>query len=378
MRSLESARATCETFLPGLLSKLAEIPLEQLEKPGSPAIELFRNHGGPGLVIPKTYAGSGANPLEAVKVTRALAASAPSLAVGTTMHHFSVATLFTLADSLSSSGMEWALLEGIATNKLLVSSGFAEGRPGQGILTPSMSASKADGGYLVNGSKKPCSLSRSMNLLTASVALPKDDGSSEMAVLLIPSETPGLSVRPFWSSWALAGAESDEVRLTDVFVQEELVMRTELGDDDELDELQTVGLIWFEMLISAVYLGIVSALVERLLRTNRGSISEQAEVITRLETANVLLEGVARMIMDGEADNEALAKALIARYGAQDALGATVRQVVELLGGMAFVLSPDVAYYAAVSHGLSFHPPSRSSVAEPLVQHFRGRALRIA
>ncbi|MEU5366079.1 acyl-CoA dehydrogenase family protein [Streptomyces sp. NPDC005925] len=380
MRALDAARDTCERYLPGLLGALAEHSLDDLERPDSPAIGLFRSHGGPALVIPKTYSGLGAGPREAVEVTRALAAASPSLAVATTMHHFSVATLFSLADSLQSSGVEWALLEGIVEQNLLVASGFAEGRPGRGILEPTMEARLDEGGkgYRINGSKKPCSLSSSMDLLTASVALPAADGTSEMAVLLVPRQTEGVTVHPFWSSWALAGAESDEIRLTDVLVDEQQVMRTELGDSGELDELQTVGFIWFEMLISASYLGIASALAERVTTAGRGSVSERAQLVTRLETASLLLEGVARMIEDGETDNAALGKSLVARYGAQDAIGETVRRAVELLGGMAFISSGDVGYLAAASNGLSFHPPSRSSFAEPFVEHVGGKPLRLA
>jgi alkylation response protein AidB-like acyl-CoA dehydrogenase len=378
MRSLEIARQTCESFLPGLLGELAAVPLEKLETIGNPGIELFRSHGGPALVIPKVYSGSGASPVQAVQVLRAIGAQAPSLAVAVTMHYFSVATLFALADSMQESGMEWALLEAITTQNLLVASGFAEGRPGQGILSPTMSATATEGGYLVSGSKQPCSLSRSMNLLTASVALPTDTGETQMAVLLVPRETPGLTVHPFWSTWALAGAESDEVRLTDVFIDQQLMMPAKLGADRELDELQTIGFIWFELLISSSYLGMASALVERVLARGRGSITERAALISRLETAALLLEGIGRMIMDDEMSNDALAKTLIARYAAQDAIGDATRAAVEMLGGMAFVRSSDVAYLAAVTNGLSFHPPSRSSVAEPLVDYFGGRALRLA
>ncbi|MFB7244260.1 acyl-CoA dehydrogenase family protein [Streptomyces populi] len=378
MHSLDAARSTCEAFLPGLLGRLDDIPLTELERPGSPAIDLFRSHAGPGLVIPKTYAGAGASPLQALEATRALAASAPSLAVATTMHHFSVATLFTLADSLQSSGVEWALLEGISSQNLLVASGFAEGRPGSGILSPTMTARAADGGYTINGAKKPCSLSRSMDLLTASVALPREDGGGDMAVLLVPRAAEGITVHPFWSSWALAGAESDEVRLTDVFVDEQQVMRTELGDAGELDELQTVGFIWFALLISASYVGIASALVERVVARGRGSDSDRARLVARLESAMLLLEGTARMIMDGETGNVALGKALLARFGCQDALGETVRQAVEALGGMAFIESSDVAYLAASSHGLSFHPPSRASFVGPFLEHVEGRPLRLS
>lgn len=377
MRSLEAARATCEAFLPGLLEKLAAVPLTDLERPESPALDLFRAAGGPRLVIPTMYSGAGANPLQALEVTRALAARAPSLAVATTMHHFSVATLFTLAESLKSSGVEWALLEGISEQNLLVASGFAEGRPGQGILAPSMQARATEGGFLINGAKKPCSLSHSMDLLTASVALPRSDGGSDMAVLLVPRQAEGITVHPFWSTWALAGAESDEIRLTDVFVDERQIMRTELGDAGELDELQTVGFIWFELLISASYLGIASGLVERVVAAGRGSDSDRAHLITRLETANLLLEGTARMIMDGETSNDGLAKALLARYGAQDALADAVHRAVEALGGMAFITSSEVAYLTAASQGLSFHPPSRASFSGPLLEHAAGRPLRL-
>ncbi|MEV7089662.1 acyl-CoA dehydrogenase family protein [Streptomyces sp. NPDC093085] len=378
MRSLDAARATCESFLPGLLDQLALTPLEELEAPRNPALDHFRKAGGPGLVIPKTYGGAGADPLEALAVVRALASKAPSLAIATTMHHFSVATLFTLAESIQSSGMEWALLEGIAEQRLLVASGFAEGRPGRGILSPMMSAARADGGYVINGAKKPCSLAHSMDLLTASVALPAEDGGEpRMAVLLIPRETDGVTVHPFWGSRTLAGAESDEVRLTDVFVDEQLMMRTEPGDAGNLDDLQTVGLIWFELLISACYLGIVSGLVERVVDGGRGSDSDRARVLTRLETAALLLEGTARMIRDGDTGNTGLANALVGRYAAQDALGDALNQAVELLGGTAFMSSSDISYLAGAAHGLSFHPPSRAAFTRPYLDHVAGAPLRL-
>lgn len=377
MKTLDSARATCESFLPGLLGDLAEVPLERLEAPGNPGIGMFRDRSGPALVIPKTYRGLGASPLEAVAVLRAIGAASPSTAVATTMHHFSVATLFALADSVKNSGMEWALLEGIAEQGLLVASGFAEGRPGQGILSPTMSAVAAEGGYRVSGAKRPCSLSVSMNLLTASVALPAEGGGSQMAVVLIPKDSPGIEVHPFWSTWALAGAESDEVRLTDVFVDEALLMPSDTAEG-ELDELQTVGFIWFELLISASYLGMASTLVERVLARGAGHAAERAAVVTRLETAALLLEGIARMVMDNDTSNDALGKTLIARYAAQDALGDAARHAVELLGGMAFVRAAETAYLAAVTHAIMLHPPSRSSVVQPLLDYFGGYPLRLA
>ncbi|HYN63533.1 MAG TPA: hypothetical protein VES36_02935, partial [Candidatus Limnocylindrales bacterium] len=107
------------------------------------------------------------------------------------------------------------MLEGIATNNLLVASGFAEGRAGGGILQPTMQATASPDGVRITGVKRPCSLARSMDLLTASVRVPRLDGTgTQLAVALIPAASEGITVTPFWSSFALAGAESDQVSIT--------------------------------------------------------------------------------------------------------------------------------------------------------------------
>ncbi|MFI6822763.1 hypothetical protein ACIBJE_17680 [Micromonospora sp. NPDC050187] len=372
MRSLDQARALCESYLPGLVDGLSKIPFDQRESSGAATLPVFRASRGPGLVIPKDYGGLGATPLDAVRVMRAIGAHAPSLAVGTTMHHFSVATLFTFAESIKNSGMEWALLEAITSRNLLVSSGFAEGRPAQGILAPTMTATPAPGGYRINGSKKPCSLSHSMDLLTASVAVPASDGGQQTAFLLMPATLRGITRHPFWGSSVLAGAESDEVRLSDVYIEDELVIPTENGPDGMLDDLQTTGFIWFELLITASYLGMASALVERALAARRAAITDRAALGTRIETATQLLEGAARAMMAGETDNDALARVLMARYGAQDAIADAARQAVEMLGGMSFIGSPDVAYLIAACQCVAFHPPSRASIAAAMVDYLDG------
>jgi hypothetical protein len=49
----------------------------------------------------------------------------------------------------------------------------------------------------------------------------------------------------------LAGAESDEVVLADVEVSPGMVVVTELSPDSQLDPLQTVGFLWFALLVTA-------------------------------------------------------------------------------------------------------------------------------
>ncbi|WP_280447713.1 acyl-CoA dehydrogenase family protein [Nocardia cyriacigeorgica] len=376
MHSMDEARATCDRHLPGFYQALSELPLTELEAPGNPGLDLFRKHGGPGLLIPEAYSGLGVSPIDALQITRVIGSCAPSLAVATTMHHFSVATIFTLADSLRSSGLEWALLEGIATNNLLVGSGFAEGNPGQGVLAPTLRGEPREGGIVVNGSKKPCSMARSMDLLSASVSVAKPEGD-ESVVVLIPSDTQGISVHPFWAAPVLAGAESDEVRLTDVFVDDRLIVPAGSGPDGGLDDLQTVGFIWFEMLITACYLGMASGLVERVFATNRASATDRAELGIRLESATMLLERIARLIADGHTGNRELTEALVARYAAADAIGSVAVQALSVLGGMAFITEPDIGYLATACQCVRFHPPGRRAMDAAVTAALSGETLRV-
>lgn len=380
MRSLDTARETCENYHPGLVKTLAGYSLPELEAPGSPIVGLFRAHRGPALLVPGEYGGYGASPLDAVRVMRAIGSLSPSLGAAATMHHFTAAMLFELARGVERlTPRQVELLSRIAPDGLLLASGWAEGHTEQNILNPSVTATPApQGGFVINGSKKPCSLSASMDLLTASVSVPDEAGNPSLAVLLLPASTPGIRVVPFWSSAVLAAAESDEVRLHEVHVAEDLVIRTTAADPGRLDDLQTAGFVWFELLITAVYIGVGSALAAQVLERKRGSVSDRAALSTKIESAVAMNEGTARAIADGLGGDEAVAAVLLTRFAVQDALNQAADLAIELLGGIAFITSPDVAYLGSAVRPLAFHPPSRTSTAAALVDYVAGGPLLLS
>jgi alkylation response protein AidB-like acyl-CoA dehydrogenase len=378
MRSLDTARDACERYHPGLLVKLEGMSLTDREKTDSAVVEAYRACAGPALLVPAGYGGLEAGPLDAVRVQRALASLSPSLGVATVMHHFTVAMLFSLsrtADRLTPAQLK--MLTAVAGDGLLLASGWAEGRSDQNILLPAVTAERFAGGYRVNGVKKPCSLSRSMNVLTASVAI-EDGGRQSLALLLIPADSPGISVVPFWNTPVLAATQSHEVRLTDVEVPDELVILSTPDDEHGLDDLQTAGFTWFELLTTAAYSGAASALVELVLSRRRGSATDRAALAIRMEAVVNLVEGAARAIEQDVIGDEAVAAVMTARYAAQDLLAETVHEAVEMLGGMAFIGAPDVAYFASVVDALAFHPPSRSSAAAGLADYFAGGPLHLS
>lgn len=379
MRSLNLARAACERFHPGLGKALDEVPLPRREGPGSPTIDLFRAHDGVSLLVPRDFGGQGADPVDGVQVMRAVGAYSPSLAAAVAMHHFTVAMLYALATEhgrLTTAQLE--LVCAVAPERLLMASGWAEGRTQQNILAPTVTARPVSGGFRLNGSKKPCSLSRSMDLLTASITVPGPDGCPELALALVRAGSRGITVRPFWNSPVLAGAESDEVVLDEVFVPDELVIRTTAEDPQRLDDLQQAGFVWFELLVSAGYAGAASALAERVVAGTRGSATDRAALAVRTEGAYALLEGTARAVRDGLAGDDAVAAVLVARFAAQEALESATGLALELLGGIDFIRSGESALLAHSVRPLAFHPPSRTSTAEALLAYFDGKPLVLA
>ncbi|MET8586227.1 acyl-CoA dehydrogenase family protein [Streptomyces collinus] len=377
MRSLDTARSVCERLHPWLLKELEQSPYLERERPGGPAVDLFRTHGGVGLLVPGRYGGHEADPVDALRVQLALGSVSPSLVAAVSMHHFAVAMLSSLAaEGGRLTGEQSALLHRIVPEQLVLASGWAEGHSARHDLEPAVVARPVEGGFLLSGAKKPCSPSRSMNLFVTSVVIHGGDGSGpEPALALVAADAPGLSVHPFWANALLGGAESDEVRLTDVFVPSGLVVRAGADDPALLDDLRSTGFVWLQMLISAGYAGGAMWLVEQVLDHQRGTTAERATLTVDLEAAVALLESVARATDTTLGDEDSTARVLVARYTVQNALTDIASRALELLGGMPFICGSEQAQVAAALRALAFHPPSRSASAESLLRYFEGGSL---
>ncbi|ONI92995.1 hypothetical protein ALI22I_00750 [Saccharothrix sp. ALI-22-I] len=365
---LAADRRLVAEYLPGLDEQLVERPLEELERPGSPAVEWFRKAGGPSLFVPEDLGGRGVGLRDGVRIQRALATRSPSLAVATTMHHFSVASMMDFEGE--GTGMEWLVAEAVSRNSLLIASGAAESAPDSTIVRPQMTGRAVDKGILVSGSKKPCSLSRSMDLLFATVRVTADDGTETLALAVIPKGSPGLEVHPFWSSPVLAGAESDEVRLTDVFVPRRVV--GELGPLGATTQSLRGAMVWFEVLIAACYVGVASALLERALSSRRAADRQLAAMAIDVEGAVLALERVADQVDAGGQVSALFGTSLLARFAAQQAVVRASSLAVEALGGGAFIGSPDVSYLHSAAACLPFHPPALAASEDTLVGFLRG------
>ncbi len=369
MEFLERARQVLVDALPELHDKLAAQESSQWNHGdhGTEAIEWFRLSGGPGLLIPEDLGGAGLTAVEAVRLQRGLGSIDPALAVATTMHHFSVATLLEIVDS----GLESILLEGIARENLIVASGFAEGSPRSGLLSPTTTGVEANGTITLNGRKRPCSLSRSMDLLAASA-----DIGGRMAVVMIPAGLAGIEIVDCWRSPVLAATQSFEVRLHDVQIPAKMVS---YADDTELlDRAQIGGFTWFIALMTASYVGAASILLNQAVARNDESIAEELALLTsQLETVMAAVESVARLLEEPERDEPLLARAMMVKTTADRVIGDVGLDAFRLLGGGAFMTRELLPLQLATTQAAGFHPPNRAAAARAIADWMAGQPLML-
>jgi alkylation response protein AidB-like acyl-CoA dehydrogenase len=369
-RLLAEAFAALDRHLPTLAEALAAHSLAELESEGNPGIGCFKRCGGTGMLVPSDYGGLGVQARDAVRIQIALGALAPSTAVATTMHQFTVATLVELVRATT--GFEWMVIEAIATQRLLVASGFAEGDPNGKVLNPTMSLVADGPAFRLTGSKVPCSLTRSMDMITVSVKMP---ASEDFAVALLPATAQGLRVEASWQSSVLAGSETASVIFEHVSVPRAAL--TYVGASAELDRTQTRGYVWFELCISGAYLGIASWLASRLVEVGRADDATLVSLAIELESSAAMLDHVACRLEAGEAGDELLSRALLVRYAVERAIQRSTDLAFELLGVSGLTAGPEVAAVFAASRALSYHPPSRRRCQDRLASHFRGLPLRL-
>ncbi|MGW7279648.1 acyl-CoA dehydrogenase family protein [Streptomyces sp. NPDC054844] len=372
MNILTRERAVLDQALPGFDSRLAELGTTAAEDPESGVIEAFRTAGGGNLLIPAKSGGGGLDCLAGARVQRAIGSRAPSLAVASTMHHYKVAWLAQILDDPDSE-----VLRRIVGERHLVASCGAEGRSGKQLFAPGIEVTVADGGGLrVSGAKRPCSLVRSMGLL--SLLTPGPDGSpyaGQLLIVLVPASAEGVGWEPLWANGALRAAETDSVVLSDVQVPDDMIIP--LGDPTRSTPRISSIMIWFLPLITAAYLGIATGQVERLFLEDRGSAADRVAALSPLETAFAAVEALARDVDTEPHGDNLLGRLLMVRYTAQRAIAEATDRALELMGGMSFVTGGHGVEMLAASRALAFHPPAEGAMRERMDSWLKGGDLRL-
>lgn len=372
MKLFEIESAVLSKYAPGLEAQLQEVGLTRLEAESSCGIGLFRMSGSPKLLVPREHGGLGASALDALRFQIALASRAPSLALSTTMHQYKVATLAEMGKSQDLCGV----LCRFAAENLLVASGGSEGIPGKSLFAPSVTARESGAGIVVSGTKKPCCLAWSMDLLSVMIASsPESRYGGELLNVLIDARHPSIKRTKFWMNPVLQAAENDAITLEDTPVDPAYIFP--VGTPENAQPFSVAALVWFELLATGSYLGMAMRMVDMVMQEGRGTSEQLAGIAFRYETILAGLEHVAEKVDAGGLSDQLLSRIIKVRFAAQEFIAGVTSQAFELLGGLAFGKSGEAGLLALSSRALAFHPPTLGRMHEILAGELAGEPFRL-
>ncbi|QKS71198.1 acyl-CoA/acyl-ACP dehydrogenase [Paenalkalicoccus suaedae] len=142
------------------------------------------------------------------------------------------------------------LLTTIAKEQVLLNLAQTEkatGSPARGGA-PTVSAARRDSGWVINGTKTFTSFAKALDYAVISATV-KETG--EKGFFVIDMTKPGVTIEETWDSVSMRATRSDDLVLTDVFVEEDALLKTEA-----LTSPKPRG--WY-LLVPAVYLGVAKA-----------------------------------------------------------------------------------------------------------------------
>ncbi|PAZ10323.1 hypothetical protein CLM62_41320 [Streptomyces sp. SA15] len=357
--AVADTEARLDTVAGGLFAALAARPPEAYEQDAKAVFALLKDTRATTLLIPRDCGGAGHTAADAVRFQLALGTLAPSAAIATTMHHYKIAALGRVATAGDENAR--VILRDIASEAKLIASGGAESTPGRDLRSLGSWAVRDadDAGYRVTGLKRPCSLSTSMDLMSLMVELRAPDGSPEgYAQAFVDAGAPGLERETFWRSPVFRAAESHAVRLSDVHVARDHVfpLRGETGRRFAAD-----CYLWFQLLISASYLGVASCLAQATPPDRRAGSPRWTRAVEEIRRLEDGLLDAARAVDDDRPVGEQLNLAVEARDRVEDDITAIGGLLLRAAGGAGFALSGFATTLAGALSAIAFHPPQRGA-----------------
>ncbi|SDF98636.1 Acyl-CoA dehydrogenase [Sinosporangium album] len=327
------------------------------------------------LAIPREFGGAGAGLVEVASAQRALAARDPSVAIAVNMHSFTVGLM---ADYWRRHrDTSWMLLEGIAGSHALVASAFAEPGGSPNFMSSRSSAIETDKGYRVSGTKYPCSLASTATLvcLTARV-----DATDETILALCPAASPGLTVEGDWPSLGMAASDTAKLVLRDVELDDRLVFHR--GPADVIDDTVVSGMVWFAVLLSATYHGVLSSLLDLAYQqvAKSGQYGVRVALLGRATRELLTLGGACRQLgRDFEeglvAGRAALATAVGLRATLSEVRDRVVSAVTPVVGSRLYTRDHPAAGLLVDSLAAHHHPPSLLVCDQVVGDHCAGREI---
>lgn len=335
------------------------------------AIDDLRESGYLNITIPRELGGLGGTILDACIAQEHVSRALGSAGLAANMHLQYIGA--SLASGLWRRVRLDAYLRDCVTHGYLINNCQAEaemGSPARGGL-PATTATRADGGWLLDGRKQWSTASPYLTHYAVSATVRAPDMPEHLGQFLVSNSSPGVSIDRTWDALAMRESASHDIVLRDVFVPDADVIR--VSPDGALFTPSIEVAPWHGLPFAATYVGIAIAARDWAVRfaatrkpTNLGTtIGELPAVRAKLGEIEALLLVARRMIFDvagdwadGRGDRRELAAQVpLVKYVATNNAVRVTDLAMRIAGGVGLAASnPLERCFRDVRGGL-IHPP---------------------
>jgi alkylation response protein AidB-like acyl-CoA dehydrogenase len=309
------------------------------------------------LPIPAEFGGGGGDLVAVASAQRHLGHFDPSTAVALNMHMHSVGLL--AEHWKRRRDASWMLLEALGQGHQLVGSAFAEPGGSANILRSKTRAVRTSTGFRLTGTKFPCSLSSTAELFCLSAQVEDEDIA---IVTLCPAGSPGLVVEGEWPSIGMRASDTARLQLTDVDIDRRLVFHE--APIGTIDDIVIEGLIWFVVLVTATYHGVLSSLVELTARSSsrcpaQRKLDALMTATTELSTLGAACRDIGQRWSEGTLRGDtAMAAAAALRIQLSAVTDRVLNGLRPVLGAVVYTRGAPASNLVLDALAAHHHPPS--------------------
>jgi acyl-CoA dehydrogenase len=323
--------------------KFAPLAAEVDEKEEFPVgnVKLLMENGLLGVNIPEEYGGTGAGTVALCLVEEEIAKVCCSTAVVLT-------TQALASDPMLLAGSEAVkkkYLYRLASGDCLGACGITEPGAGSDVAGMKTTATKVDGGYVINGSKIFITNGGESDIITVVCYTDKSKGNKGISLLIVEKGDKGLTIGKKEHKMGLHGSDTRELVFEDLFVPADRL----IGEEGNGFKILMETFNYTRPAVGAQALGIAEGALAaciaytkervqfgRSLASNQGMQWMLAEMAMQIETARSIVYRAAATI-DTEPDSPEIPKlSSIAKWYASDVAMKVTTDAVQIFGGYGY------------------------------------------
>ena len=304
--------ARVEQVLPALRAAAAQADADKAFPVGH--VELLREAGLLGLVVPEEYGGLGGTLRDLAAATFAMGTACPSTALAFFFHNTSASRgllpleaidsgLFAADEEPVVKAFADKILQRMAAGVWMANFASESVKSSSANIAIATTATPAEGGWVLNGEKSFGCATGVADTYLVTARIEGTTTADGLALFLVPRSAPGVSARPAWDGLGMRGSANDGCRLNDVFVPADEAL-TVPGAFVKMLQCSRGSFVGNQLAITAVYVGCAQNLYDDTLARLTGKtfadtgrpIAESpmhqviiGDMTERLETAHLWL-----------------------------------------------------------------------------------------